>query len=108
MLQHVLHQHGTSFSRVQVIADQIPVKRRRRDIEKAGKVTLAHWSKETGVPYEVLFHSSKSELNLQIADYVNRAVFKKWERHDTRSYDLISGFVRSEFETFGSGGIFYY
>jgi hypothetical protein len=83
--------------------DQIPVERRKKEIEKATKLTLAWWSKQTGVPYSVMFHSSKSDLNLQIADYLNWAVFRKWERNDQRSYDLVSKYVTSEYETFKRG-----
>lgn len=108
MLRFVLKQHGNHFSKVQVIADQVRLNKPKKDIEKASKLAMAHWSKTNGVPYEILFHSSKSEMNLQITDYINWAVFRKWERGDLRTYNLISDFVRSEFETFGSGGTNYY
>jgi hypothetical protein len=108
LLRHVLAKQSALPTRVIVVADQIPIERKRKEVEKATKLTLAGWSKQTGVPYSLMFHSSKSDLNLQIADYLNWAVFRKWERQDLRSYALISRYVKSEFETFKSGKDVYY
>jgi hypothetical protein len=108
LLRHVLAKQSSTPGKVIVVADQIPVEKKRKEIEKATKLTLAWWSKQSGAPYSVMFHSSKSDLNLQIADYLNWAVFRKWERNDHRSYSLISKFVTSEFETFKRGSEVYY
>jgi len=108
LLRHVLAKQSSTPAKVIVVADQIPVERKRKEIEKATKLTLAWWSKQSGAPYSVMFHSSKSDLNLQIADYLNWAVFRKWERNDQRSHSLISRFVTSEFETFKRGSDVYY
>lgn len=108
LLMYVLKQQSDAVSKVIVVADQIPVKKRRREIEKATKLTMAGWSRKSGIPYSVMFHSSKSDLNLQIADYLNWAVFRKWERGDGRSYDLVATFIKSEFETFNRGNDIYY
>lgn len=108
LLRHVLAKQSTVPAKVIVVADQIPVERKRKEIEKATKLTLVWWSKQSGAPYSVMFHSSKSDVNLQIADYLNWAVFRKWERQDLRSYALISNYVKSEFETFKSGKDVYY
>jgi hypothetical protein len=40
---------------------------------------------------------------LQVADYCSWAIQKKWERKDTRSYDLIKNKIRSEFDIFSLG-----
>jgi hypothetical protein len=61
-----------------------------------------------GVTYSVLHHDSKSNFGLQIADSLTWAVYRKWDRNDTRSYDLIRKFVRSEFDIFRTGTAFYY
>jgi len=108
LLRHVLSKQSSNPDRVIVVVDQIPVERRKKEIEKATKLTLAWWSKQTGMPYSVMFHSSKSDLNLQIADYLNWAVFRKWEREDQRSYDLVLKYVTSEYETFKRGPDLYY
>ncbi len=46
---------------------------------------------------------SAAEPCLQVADYCCWAVHRKWERRDTRSYDLIAGSIATEFELFGAG-----
>jgi hypothetical protein len=108
LLLYVLKEQKSNFSRVVVVADNIPVEKKRKEIEGAAKLTLGSWSKKTGIPYSVMFHSAKSDLNLQITDYLNWAVYRKWERKDLRSYDLMKQFITSEFETFGIGSNVYY
>ncbi|KAB2878973.1 DUF3800 domain-containing protein [bacterium] len=108
LLRYVLKCQKTMPDRVIVVSDRIPVEKKRKEIEKATKLTLAEWSRESRVPYILMFHSSKSDLNLQIADYLNWAIFRKWEKKDLRSYDLIKKFISSEYETFGQGTNLYY
>ena len=38
---------------------------------------------------------------LQVADYCSWAIQRKWERLDTRAYQLISGKIATEFDAFG-------
>lgn len=45
---------------------------------------------------------------LQVADYCCWAVHRKWERADERSYALIEERIKSEFEVFARGKVFYY
>ena len=85
----------------------IPVKKKAKAIEKAIKTTLTHMFPEK-VKYRVLHHASKSSFGLQVADCCNWAIFRKWERGDTRSYDLISSRMGSEFEIFRTGRRTYY
>ena len=58
--------------------------------------------------YQVLLHDSKSNVDLQIADYCNWAIYRKWSRGDERSYNLIRTAIRSEFDIFRSGSTYYY
>lgn len=53
--------------------------------------------------HHVAFWPSGTEYGLQAVDYCLWAVFRKWERGDPRSYDLIKDKVRSEFDLFGTG-----
>ena len=46
--------------------------------------------------------------SIEIADYCNWAIFRKWERQDLRSYELIRSGLRSEFDIFKSGARHYY
>ncbi len=108
LLQYVVK--GTNLrnlSEIIVITDTIPIKRKRRAVEKAVKTVLGNML-PSDVPYRILHHASKSSGCLQVADYFNWAVFRKWERQDVRSYKLIAHAVVSEFDIFRSGSTFYY
>jgi hypothetical protein len=107
LLRYIVERELGNFTKLVVFTDRIPVQRKRKAVEKAVKQTLASML-PSGVTYSVLHHDSKSNFGLQIADYLTWAVYRKWDRHDTRSYDLIRKFVRSEFEIFRTGTTFYY
>lgn len=61
-----------------------------------------------GKRYHLYHHQSRSDINLQIADYFGWAIYRKWENGDTRSYDLVSSAVKAEGELFADGGEDYY
>lgn len=108
LLRHVVSTFDpTQYVQVIVFTDQIPVQRKRQAVEKAAKVTLARMLPK-GVRYRVLHHASKSNFDLQIVDYCNWAIYRKWDRGDERSYNLIRPVVRSEIDIFQSGTTFYY
>ncbi len=90
---------NAAYSELVVFTDALPIARKRRAVEKAVKTALAT-SLPAGVRYRIMHHASKSSVELQVADYCNWAVFRKWERNDARSYQLISGAVKSEFVVF--------
>jgi hypothetical protein len=46
-------------------------------------------------------------LNLQVADYVSWAVYRKWNLDDRRSYDLIESCMRSEDDWLNEGAEYY-
>ena len=95
------------FQEVIVFTDRVPVNKHREAVEKAVKVTLAKVL-PTGIRFRVYHHESKSNLDLQIADYCNWAIYRKWDRGDDRSYNVIRPVVRSEFEIFKAGTRRYY
>ncbi len=94
-------------SEVIIFTDQIPISRKREAIEKAIKITLSQMLPK-GIRYRVLHHDSKSNVDLQTADYCNWAIYRKWSRGDERSYNLIRTAIRSEFDIFRSGSTYYY
>lgn len=61
-----------------------------------------------GQRHHIAFWPSTSECGLQAVDYCLWAVFKKYERGDTRSYDIIKSKIRSEFDLFRSGTRHFY
>jgi hypothetical protein len=108
LLRYVLNPKNLrDFAEVIVITDSIPFSRKREAIEKAVKQTLSRML-PTGTKYRILHHASKSCAGLQVADYCNWAIFRKWERGDLRSYDLIRSGIQSEFDIFKSGHRYYY
>ena len=99
LLRHVMSQADLSgLGGVVVVTDTIPVRRKRKAVEKGLKKTLAAMLPD-GTSYQVYHHAAKSCFGLQVVDYCNWAIFRKWERSDLRSYDVISPAVRSEFKT---------
>lgn len=108
LLKYVLDPRNLQgFEEVIVITDSLPVNRKREAVEKAVKQTLSRML-PAGTRYRVLHHASKSCLGLQVADYCNWAVFRKWERGDSRSYGQIRAGIKSEFEIFKVGEMNYY
>jgi len=108
LLRYVLDPRNLKeFAEVIVITDSIPVSRKREAVEKAVKQTLSRML-PPGTRYRILHHASKSCAGLQIADYCNWAIFRKWERGDLRSYELIRSVMMSEFDIFKTGNRYYY
>ena len=108
LLAHVLGQYNLAeFQEVLVFTDRVPVNKHREAVEKAVKVALAR-ALPAGTRFRVYHHESKSNLDLQIADYCNWAIYRKWDRGDDRSYRVIQPVVRSEFDIFKSGIRHYY
>jgi Protein of unknown function (DUF3800) len=108
LLRYVLeHVPLNNFSHVFIITDRIPLARKKKAIEKAIKTVLAEMLPK-GTKYKIFHHDSKSNFCLQIVDYCNWAIYRKWDRQDMRSYVLIQKAIRSEFDIFQKGRTFYY
>lgn len=102
-LRYILERvNWGGVAEVVVITDRIPVVKKRQAVEKAVKLTLADMLPK-GAIYRVLHHDSKSNFDLQIADYCTWALHRKWTQGDERSYKLIHPAIRSEFDIFRSG-----
>lgn len=108
LLRFILEQHDLSqFAEVLVFTDRLPIGKQRKAVEKSVKMTLAKML-PSGARYRVYHHDSKSNFDLQIADYFNWAIYRKWDRGDTRSYDLVRSVILSEFDIFRTGTKHYY
>jgi len=108
LLRYVLAEHDlVRFGKVIVFTDAVPVARQRQAVEKATKVQLAQML-PTGATYTVLHHASQSNPYLQVVDYINWAIYRKWTTGDTRSYALVSSAIRREFDIFKGGTHHYY
>ena len=94
-------------SQVLVITDTLPLKKKRNAIRKGIQLTLPSML-PSGVSYEILHHSSQSSVGLQLADYCNWAIYRKWQPGDKTHYKGIRAAISSEFDIFASGTITYY
>ena len=94
-------------SQVVIVTDTIPVQRQRRAVEKAVKSGIKPYL-PSSTPHRLLHHQSRADLNLQVVDYVNWAVFRKWESGDFRSYSLVASSIRGEADLFARGDCEYY
>lgn len=101
------HVHGKDYERVILFTDVMPVAKKKKAMEKGVKLELAALLRE-GIEYRIYHHQSKSNLNLQVADYCNWAIWRKWANGDTRSYDLIKQCIDAEWDVFKDGKIEYY
>lgn len=90
-----------------IFTDYMPINKKKKAMEKAIKLTLSGLVKE-GLQYNIYHHQSKSNLNLQVVDYLNWSILRKWERGDTRSYELIKKAVDAEWDVFRKGNTVYY
>lgn len=108
LLRHVIErENGTHINEIIVITDTIPIKHKRQSVEKA----IKHILKEMlpgDCRFKVLHHASKSHYGLQVADYCNWAIFRKWQSGDTEYYDRIKTALNSEFDIFRTGMRYYY
>lgn len=102
LIKYVIGRYDLStIDEVIVITDALPIKKQREAFQKAIKVTLAAMLPQ-GITYRVLHHPSSAHYGLQIADYCNWAIFKKWETGHRVHYDTVAPAIRSEFDIFRS------
>ncbi|MFP5434163.1 MAG: hypothetical protein ACLGIM_13765, partial [Alphaproteobacteria bacterium] len=61
-----------------------------------------------GVRARTSFWQCSTDPCLQLADYCTWAIQRKWERGDTRSYNLIKDRITYEYDMFQRGTTLYY
>ena len=105
LLRHVFRRYPGD-EQIVVVTDRLPMKRRREAVEKAFKAFLRTELRDR--PFTIVHHHAAAHLCLQAADYCMWAVYKKWTTGDTRSYDLIRSFIKSEFDIFRLGTEYFY
>ncbi len=109
LLRHVLkRQNLVQLRSLQVICDTVPLKRKRRAMEGSLKFQVKRLLHIRAIPFSVVFHNSGSHPFLQVVDYCGWAIFRRWERSDLRSYNLIGRSIKSEFNVFRRGTTYYY
>lgn len=61
------------------------------------------------INFRILFPAKGSHCYLQIVDYINWAIFRKWEGEDPRSYKIVKGLLQApERDIFRNGDQEYY
>ncbi len=106
LLREILRHYALAeLAEVIVFTDSLPVSRKRAAVEKGVKMTLTSMLPAT-VRYRVLHHASKSNLDLQIADYCTWAIYRKWNLQDARSFTRIQPAVRREWDVLQAGAGF--
>lgn len=101
LIRYVLQGHTWHYvHEIVLILDRIPIEPQRSIIEASIKLAVGQWAKQTKGRYFIYFLQSKSDLNLQVIDYINWAIYRKWEFDDPSDYNKISSCVTSEFDVF--------
>lgn len=105
-LKHVAPQVVGHSDRLFVVAAGIGTKRKRGRFYDAVYDVVSQVARCRS--YRVAFWPASNEPCLQVADYCTWAIQRKWERGDTRSYDLISDKIATEFDVWSAGQTHYY
>ena len=71
---------------------------------------LKHFLKQNfpGIHFDIYSHQSMADLNCQLADYCCWAISIKYEREESRPYEIIKNQVKSVFDIFKNGDTEYY
>ena len=96
------------YSKLCIFVDNIPVSKQKDVFLKAIKTEIKN--KQPTKEFAIFFPPSSSNPYLQVSDYINWAIFRKWENADERSYALIEKVLgNKELDMFARGdGYEYY
>ena len=97
-MQYVAPSAVSSSDELLVVAASIGNKREQARYLSAVEDVMSQTSPTDTV--KAAMWSAASDPCLQVADYCSWAVQRKWERSDTRSYELIQDKIASEFNLF--------
>jgi hypothetical protein len=104
LLRKIINKYD--FSKLCIIIDNVPVNKNRKAFIGALKSEINKTNDNQ--PYTIYSSRSESNIFLQITDYINWAVFRKWENNDDRSYFDIQKFMKLESDIFIYGDEAYY
>lgn len=108
LLKYTVRGYDTSLiSELIFITDTLPVKKEQEAVKKGIKTHLAE-SFPNNLTHSIFHWDSRSAVGLQVVDYVNWAIHRKWNRNDTRSYELVKDCIKSEFDIFQTGRTYFY
>jgi hypothetical protein len=108
VLKYIFRRLEAGTSTVLIFTDHLPVQKYRDSAEKAIK-KAARASLPPAVRFEAYHHRRESNAWIQVADYCSWAVFKRWERGDPRTYDLLRPRLATpELDVLAKGATRYY
>ncbi len=92
---------GTSLENFVIFTDRLPIKHNKNILIKGFKKGISNYIKNhknnyEDIKYAILHHSSSSNTYLQIVDYINWAIFRKYEREDLEYYNQIRKYIKLE------------
>ncbi len=104
--KHVAPLIAGPDDRLFVVASRLGTKKKRGSFHTAVDDVVDQVS--PCASHRVAFWPAESDPCLQVADYCVWAIQRKWERDDSRSYDLIKDKIKSEFDVWSIGRRHYY
>ncbi|MCO5216902.1 MAG: DUF3800 domain-containing protein, partial [Thermomicrobiales bacterium] len=87
--QHTLYQAVPYHEELHIYAGSIGVKKKNRNLMISQIRSAVHDTGRDQRDTVISICEAKVDPGLQVADYCCWAIQRKWERNDTRSYDLI-------------------
>ena len=108
--KYVAAQIADSNDELLVVASSLQIKKKLKSTKAGVHKAVAEVVSQVSptVTCHCAFSPAASDPCLQVADYLTWAIQRKYERDDTRSYDLVRHLVKSEFEPFKQGTKLYY
>ena len=99
-LHHVLPALVRPGDELHVVAASVGTKKRRKSFLTAIESVVREAS---NVEAQTAFWPAAADICLQVADYCAWAIQRKWERDDSRSYDLLARRITREHDLFHRG-----
>jgi hypothetical protein len=99
---------GYKLDRVCILVDSVPDRSQQATLKSTLLARTTDVMNARAIPFTIDHHSSCSHALLQVADYCAWAIYRKWQNNDRRSYDLIRGRIRNEYDIFERGDTNYY
>jgi hypothetical protein len=104
--KHVAPDVANSTDRLFVVASSLGTKKKRGTFHEAVDDVVRQVARCAS--HRVAFWPVQSDPCLQVADYCTWAIQRRWERGDTRSYDLIKSKIATEFDAWEIGRKHFY
>lgn len=105
-LKYVAQHIAGPLDELFVVTSSLQIKKKKKAVRLAMLDVVSQASRSTRV--RAAFWPASCDPCLQVADYATWAIQRKYERDDSRSYDLIAHRIESEFQPFLNGGETYY